>query len=41
MRATAAWAAKPGLRNALFLLLLFVLILVPILISELLYSPLD
>jgi hypothetical protein len=41
MRAAAAWADKPGLRNAFYLLLLFVLIMVPILISELLYSTLD
>jgi hypothetical protein len=41
MRATAAWARNPGLRNALYLFLLFALILVPIVISELLYSTLD
>jgi hypothetical protein len=41
MRAAAAWAANPGLKNALYLLLLFVLILVPVVISELLYSTFD
>ena len=31
----------PGIKNALLLLWLFVLILVPVLISELLYSALE
>ena len=42
MRATALWLHdKPGVRNALYLFWLAVLILVPVLISELLYSTLD
>ncbi len=41
MRATALLVGKPGLRNALYLLWLFVVILIPVLISELLYSTLD
>jgi hypothetical protein len=40
MRATVWRARQPGLRNALYLIGLFVLILVPVLISELLYSAL-
>jgi hypothetical protein len=42
MRPAMTWpGSKPGVRNALYLLWLFVLIMVPVLISELLYSALD
>jgi hypothetical protein len=42
MRPIATWqSAKPGLSNILYLVWLAALILVPVLISELLYSALN
>jgi hypothetical protein len=42
MRSAMTWqGTKPGLRNALYLIWLFALMMVPVLISELLYSALD
>ena len=42
MRPLAALSeVKPGVKNALILLWLFALMLVPVLISELLYSAVD
>jgi len=42
MRSTVTWqSAKPGLSNVLYLVWLAVLMLVPVLISELLYAALN
>lgn len=41
MRALLAWGTNQGLRNTLYLLWLGILMLIPVLISELLYSTLN